>query len=233
MSHVKPVRPLTPLSEDPHTQSREGRDDEVTEEAQERQREVARGRKDPGQPTEEERKRHNITHLPYRSWCADCVAGRGRAHAHVSRDPLEEDAIPIVGMDYHFMGTEGEEGTIPMLCVKDSHTKVVFDFVIPEKGVNEYVVTRVLGALAWLGYKRVVIKTAQEPSIVALVEAVKARFSGDVIPECSPVRESQSNGMIESGILTCSNQIRVMKLALERHLGEIGSDHPAIYTLVS
>ena len=30
------------------------------------------------QPSEEERRTHNLTHLPYRSWCEHCVKGRGR-----------------------------------------------------------------------------------------------------------------------------------------------------------
>ena len=30
--------------------------------------------RDPGQPTERERRQHELTHLPFRPWCADCVA---------------------------------------------------------------------------------------------------------------------------------------------------------------
>ena len=131
----------------------------MSEEAQESDRHQARGRHDPGQPTEEERRKHNITHLPYRSWCAECVAGRGTAHAHVSQDVLEDGSLPIVGLDYHFMGTEGEEGTVPMMCIKCSHTKVLFDFVVPEKGAHPYVVKKVLNAIQWLGYKRLIVKT--------------------------------------------------------------------------
>ena len=34
--------------------------------------------KDPGCPTREEVERHNVTHLPYRSWCPVCVQARGK-----------------------------------------------------------------------------------------------------------------------------------------------------------
>ena len=37
---------------------------------------------DPRQPTDEERRTHNLTHLPYRSWCEHCVKGRGREADH-------------------------------------------------------------------------------------------------------------------------------------------------------
>ena len=37
---------------------------------------------DPKLPSEEEIKQHEITHLPYRSWCRHCVRGRGREFPH-------------------------------------------------------------------------------------------------------------------------------------------------------
>ena len=31
----------------------------------------------PKEPGADERSRHELTHMPYRSWCFSCVAGRG------------------------------------------------------------------------------------------------------------------------------------------------------------
>ena len=66
---------------------RECQDEEKTEEAQGSDRHHVKGRRDPGQPTAEERRTHEITHLPYRSWCPTCVAGRGTGFKHLSQDP--------------------------------------------------------------------------------------------------------------------------------------------------
>jgi hypothetical protein len=56
---------------------------------------AAKPMRDPGQPTQAERDAHEATHLPFRIWCADCVAGR--------RDnPADEPAKPEVLMDYCF-----------------------------------------------------------------------------------------------------------------------------------
>jgi len=46
---------------------------------------------DPRQPSEEERRTHNLTHLPYRNWCEHCVKGRGREadHKHLKSQPEE------------------------------------------------------------------------------------------------------------------------------------------------
>ena len=40
--------------------------------------------KDPQQPTEQDIKEHNVTHLPHRSWCPVCVKARTRRHAPTS-----------------------------------------------------------------------------------------------------------------------------------------------------
>ena len=50
---------------------------------------------------------HRITHIPYRSWCRECVEGRAlgeqRGHACDARPSM----IPVVGMDYFFVTARG------------------------------------------------------------------------------------------------------------------------------
>ena len=60
-------------------------DDEVMEAR------VAKGRKSPLDPTRKEREEHELTHMPFRSWCEDCVQSRARNAHHrtkVAREPL-------------------------------------------------------------------------------------------------------------------------------------------------
>ena len=47
---------------------------------------VVRCKRQPNEPTPEERANHCILHEQYRSWCRACVAGRGRLDAHTTRD---------------------------------------------------------------------------------------------------------------------------------------------------
>ena len=49
-------------------------------------------------PTKEEVRRHNVSHLPFRSWCPQCVAGRKKDHAHRAREDLEAAR----GAEVHF-----------------------------------------------------------------------------------------------------------------------------------
>ena len=65
-----------------------GEQEEVAEESEEEEGEVRRPRKvlDPKDPSEEKRKEHELTHLPFRNWCRHCIRGRGEeSHAGMSR----------------------------------------------------------------------------------------------------------------------------------------------------
>ena len=56
-------------------------------------------------PTADQVEKHKVTHLPYRSWCKQCVMGRGVGRPHSKSTTAS--SIPIVGMDYFFITKEG------------------------------------------------------------------------------------------------------------------------------
>ena len=72
---------LYPVSPENAGESAEVMDEELDEQGQERERVEVKVRKDPGEPTKEEINRHNVTHLPYRSWCPICVKAKGKIRA--------------------------------------------------------------------------------------------------------------------------------------------------------
>ena len=58
----------------------------------------------PPEPSARQIVEHELTgHAVYRSWCRHCVASKGRAHAHSSR---EDGELPEIGIDYGFFGRE-------------------------------------------------------------------------------------------------------------------------------
>ena len=67
---------------------------------------VAKSKKSPKDPTKKEREEHELTHMPFRSWCEDCVKSRARNAHHRKKsapDPLEEVKVARVHMDYFFL----------------------------------------------------------------------------------------------------------------------------------
>ena len=57
-------------------------------------------------PSKAEVESHNVSHLPFRSWCSACVRGGGLSFVHrkVDTKTKEAEQIPTVSVDYGFFG---------------------------------------------------------------------------------------------------------------------------------
>ena len=67
------------------------------------------------QPSERERKLHEVTHLPFKRWCSFCVMGKSRANLKCASDPndLAARTHPTVQVDVFFQTA----GNCLLLCV--------------------------------------------------------------------------------------------------------------------
>ena len=104
----------------------------------------------PVEPSKEEREEHMKLHLPFRSWCRDCVAGRGKEEAcrKVGRSP---EGVPEIHMDFMFMGEEKGDGALAMLVVRERGTRAVMGCVAPRKSSGEWLGKRVMAFMREFG----------------------------------------------------------------------------------
>ena len=89
----------------------------------------------PPPPDPKEREEHDLTHVPYRSWCEHCVSGNKASAPHRGRDQ-EERSVPEISLDYAYIRDEDEEASETILVTKDWQTKVTFASLVTGKGVN-------------------------------------------------------------------------------------------------
>ena len=150
---------------------------------------------DPGKPTDRQIEEHRLTHVPYKSWCPECVEGRGLREQR-GRHAGRTHEIPVVGIDYFFIAkggiltkdevlqkyddeTEGDvqlendrkEGKIvKCIVIRCFRTKTILGHVVPQKGEveNSYTVGLIVQALQWLGHTRLIIKNYNGPAIQAV-----------------------------------------------------------------
>ena len=100
----------------------EDRDPEMDLEGESMESEEARKPKVascPREPTKQERMEHEITHLPYRSWCPHCVRGKAKEEAHNRRNSEEdrEGRVLSISMDYcYYCGDSAESEKGPAVC---------------------------------------------------------------------------------------------------------------------
>jgi len=180
-------------------------------------------------PCEKEVRIHNLTHIPFRSWCPYCVQGKAVSGQHRANLEKTDEEITTISMDYAGMKTrEPNEETFPIIVIYDRKSKACFAHVVPRKGVNEYAVKRVSQDLVKiLGYKKFVFKSDQEPAIKQLKEAVIRQCKAGenqvdrIKEEESPVGESQSNGEVENEIKMIQAQFRTVRAQTENNYMEI------------
>ena len=101
-----------------------GNGDEIDEQRPAEEARLAKPARDPGAPTRAEYEAHQATHLPYRSWCEECVSGQrdNPAHRAIQQDP---DAVPEVAFDYAFVRRDNETETATILIMKDRGSRAL------------------------------------------------------------------------------------------------------------
>ena len=169
---------------------------------------------EPGEPTTEEVESHRATHLPYRSWCEDCVMGRGSGEQHRAG---KAGSVPVIACDYLLvtrsgilrkdeLGEGSHEIILKILVVKDSKSKFVGAHVVPVKGLGEdrYAAEKVRRDVTWLGYSRVILKSDNEPAIVAVTREVLKGLRVEVLEQAAsavpPAYDSKANGSVENAV---------------------------------
>ena len=95
----------------------------------------------PKQPTEQEIIEHNLTHMPFRSWCFICVQGKGKADAHQHRTSNK----PIIQIDFAHLKAFKEETATPALTTIDIETGLCSATLVPNKAaMMDYCVNNII-----------------------------------------------------------------------------------------
>ncbi len=97
---------------------------------------------------------------------------------------------------------------------------------MPHKGADEedYVANLAVEIIEWLGHTDLILKSDNEPAILALVtrslELIRVRVGQvkKVSSETSAGYDSQSNGGVEAGVMLIRGIFRTLELCLEGHL---------------
>ena len=141
---------------------------------------TAKPLRDPRDPTAAERAIHEATHLPIRSWCAECVAGwRDNPPNHRVRQ--DENAVPEILMDCCFVRRDDEIETVTVLLMKDPYSAWVVERKGPDLDAAD-VAQRALVGLRKFGHRgRVLMKTDNEPAILSLEEEMMRRLDVSAI----------------------------------------------------
>ena len=88
----------------------------------------------------------------------------------------------MISMDYLFITRRevfsvdearwDDPNALKVLVVKDTRSKSVFSFAVPQKGIDQkrFAVDVIFESVLWFGYSRVILKSDNEPAIMKLLQ---------------------------------------------------------------
>ena len=185
-------------------------DTDNEDESQQAQR--AKGMKAPQQPTRQERLEHELTHLPYRSWCPICVKSKGRTDNH----PKQASKQPVIQVDFTYMKAFGDKQVLPVLTAIDVESGMAMAVLVQDKNQQQQYLTRCLQTFMFeCGRAQATLSTTtlqsdQEEYIQNLLKAVAQKLGNNVNIRQSPAYSSQSQGSIERFHRTLMGQVRAL-----------------------
>ena len=203
----------------------------------------------PNQPSKEERRRHNCTHIPFRAWCDHCVRGRGRNRAArnvCGSYNAAKGFVAKVHMDYAFFsvnaaGEECEEDepgsrvVLKVLVLKETLCGSIWAYAVQHKGftMEPWIRDQLIFDFDTIGLskdQRIAMKNDQEPSLVDLVkEIARVRGGAGTALDESRVGDSNSNARAEVAVQEIKGMVRTVRSALEHSVGsKVPIDHPVI-----
>ena len=100
--------------------------------------------------------------------------------------------------------------------------------VVDRKGASDYASSFLTAFIKSLGFKRVLVRSDNERSLLSLIERVTCNLTGvELVLMTSPEGDHQTNGFAEVGVDEIKAQTRILRSQLEQRLGSrIGEKDP-------
>ena len=190
----------------------------------------------PVEPTEEDKERHRLTHLPFQAWCPECVQGAGRGGMHRRKpDTGDKGQEAVVQMDYTFysrgaqqrQAPEDESILVTVLTLVDRDTGWPCSVQVPKKGAEcgNFVLDTVEQYLNTLGHSRVTLQIDSEGSLRSVATAIRARMGPQKVKvQESPPYSHQSQGAVEGEHSLLAGLVRTWLMDLQNRYPNCGVD---------
>ena len=183
----------------------------------------------PGEPTLTERREHELTHLPFRSWCPTCV----RAKSKQNHSRTLKTKQPVIQLDYAFLGDNSENPQVTLVTAIDLLSGLGLSRVVPSKGRSVHAQAELRRFVLETGRTFGILQIDPEPSLKALVAEITSEAGGLSVRH-SPTGWKQAQGAVGTLQSNLYAQIRALKLDLEaRYPGfDLSITHPLFSWLV-
>ena len=173
----------------------------------------------PHEPSEFEKQKHNLTHIPFQPWCTSCVKGKAQADPHKRTERVIEDSeLSVVQSDHHMLKDVAGTGRLKVLSMYVRTFGYGMSTVVETKGPTDMFATMwAVNMLNFLGLSDIILQRDPKPSLTKWAESVKSKRTERTVIRSSPRRSHQSNGGVENDQKQLQGQVRTMLAAMQEH----------------
>ena len=173
----------------------------------------------PREPSEFEKQKHNLTHIPFQPWCTSCVKGKAQADPHKRTERIIEDSeLPVIQCDYLMLKDTAGTGGLKVLSMYVRTFGYGMSTVVETKGPTDmYATMWAVKMLNFLGLSDIIMQCDPEPSLIKWAESVKSKRTERTVIRSSPRRSHQSNGGVENYQKQLQGQVRTMLAAMQEN----------------
>ena len=170
--------------------------------------------------SKEEYDSHQLTHLPFRSWCDHCVKGKAVDDVHRPRI-VPHRCEAEMGMDYFFlaMATDPQHAKAVLHCLGFQSGAVFPAMVV--KGGYPCALAVALEAIKFTGRTRLIILSDQENAVKNLVDMIRDSRTHETAVINTPKGSSASAGGIKGANHEVEKQIRTLRSRFEENYGSL------------
>ena len=179
------------------------------------------------QPSERERRLHEITHVPFRKWCPFCIAGKARAdYEHkVEAEEIQRREHPVIQLDIMF----GPGGNSVLLLI-DTWTRYVFTAPMKNKSAKTVAdaISEFLGVLGY--FRKIEIASDNEPVVTSGIkqaQILRSKSGLETIVQQLKAYDKGRTAVAERAIQTVRAQGRTLVSYVQQKISaKFADSHP-------
>ena len=143
----------------------------------------------PHEPSEFEKQKHHLTHIPFQPWCTSCVKGKAQAEPHKRTERIIENSeLPVIQCDYLMLKDVAGTGGLKVLSMYVRTFGYGMSTVVESKGPTDMFATMwAVKMLNFLGLSDIILQCDPEPSLIKCAEVsnpnAQKEQSFEVLPD--------------------------------------------------
>ena len=124
----------------------------------------------PHEPSEFEKQKHHLTHIPFQPWCTSCAKGKAQAEPHKRTKRIIEDSeLPVIQCDNLMLKDVAGTGGLKVLSMNVRTFGYGMSTVVETKGPTDMFATMwEVKMLKFLGLSDIILQCDPEPSLIKM-----------------------------------------------------------------